>query len=60
MKKAIMAVAIGVVLGATGPAAHAQPAAETVTVASSPGQAKAVRLKEAVATVEAIDAKRAT
>jgi Cu/Ag efflux protein CusF len=55
MKHSFMVMATSALLGIVGTTAQAQQAAGGVQVETSPGQAKAVQVREVVATVDSID-----
>jgi len=57
MKHTSVVMAVAVLVGGIGAAVNAQPGG-TVAIETSPGQAKAVQIKETVATVESVDAKK--
>ena len=57
MKHTSIVMAVAILAGGIGAAAHAQPGG-TIAIETSPGHAKAVQIKETVATVESVDVKK--
>ena len=57
MKHTSIVMAVAILAGGIGAAANAQPGG-TIAIETSPGHAKAVQIKETVATVESVDVKK--